>query len=93
MLVTHNTGALVAPVSDSNLTRSDLMATKEVFVEILKPCWIKGVDCGTGSIVKLPQNEANLCAGLKKGKIVNAAGEKIVPHAKPAAAKAPKAEK
>ena len=69
------------------------MAQKDVFVEILRHCWIKGVDCGVGSVVKLPQNEANLCIGLKKGKIASATSEKHVPHVKKEAAKAPKAEK
>jgi hypothetical protein len=87
-LTTHNAGVLVTPADSSHREGTNPMAAKEVFVEIKKACWIAGVQQGVGSIVKMKENDANLCKGLGRGVIVNAKEEKHVPFTKKSAVEA-----
>jgi hypothetical protein len=61
------------------------MAQKEVFVEITRACWVYGVQVGVGSIVKMKENDANMCKGLGKAKDSEAKAEKLVAFKKPEA--------
>lgn len=67
------------------------MAQKDVFVEVTKPMWHAGICHGIGSVVKMKENEANLCKGRGRAKLSDAKAEKhmIFGHK----AEAPKAEK
>lgn len=48
------------------------MAVKDVFIEIVRQCRIKTKDgvkeCGVGSVVSMPENEAKYVLGLGKAK-------------------------
>lgn len=62
------------------------MAVKDMFIEIVKQCRIKTKDgmkeCGVGSVVLMPENEAKYVLGLGKAK-ASKGPEKIVSVEKP----------
>ena len=73
---------------------------KNVFIEIVKQCRLKTRDgmkeCGAGSVVEMPENEAKYVMGLGKAKL-SKGPEKFVSIEKPKpeskAAESPKKEK
>lgn len=60
------------------------MAKKEIFIEVLKPCWMNGVQHGIGSVVKVAENDGLMAIGLKKAKLSGAKDEKFVAFGKKA---------
>lgn len=69
------------------------MAYREVFVEITKACWHAGKQHGVGSIVKMKENDANLCLGLGRAKLSDAKSEKFVSFGKKAEVHQPESKK
>jgi hypothetical protein len=65
------------------------MAKKEMYVEILKPCWMNGAQHGAGSIALVSESDGLMAIGLKKAKKSDAKAEKYVPFGKKVAAPAP----